>query len=135
MRWPLCFDGAAGRSIPKIDPVELLSQPSASLMAATPQAKTQAKIPDAHRRLPKYMNKDNKKYPSKSLFENVKLPSQPLASLLVRTPQVKTLGPYRRLPEYIEKDDKRNLRISLFGWEFMCVYFIVFILIICVIRF
>lgn len=135
MRWPLCFDGAAGRSIPEIDPVELLSQPSASLMAATPQAKKQAKIPDAHRRLPKYMNKDNKKYPSKSLFENVKLPSQPLASLLVRTPQVKTLGPHRRLPQYIEKDNKRNLRISLFGWELMCVCFIVFILIICFIRF
>ncbi|XP_061946969.1 uncharacterized protein LOC133670484 [Populus nigra] len=68
-------------------------------------------------------------------IDHVKLPSQPLSSLLVRTPQVKTQGPYRRLSEYIEKDDKRNLRISLFGWELICVYFIVFILIICVIRF
>ncbi|KAI9379757.1 hypothetical protein POPTR_017G140501v4 [Populus trichocarpa] len=64
MRWPLYFDGAAERSIPEIDPVELLSQPSASLMARTPKAKT----PNPHRRLPKYMNKNNKKYRSTSLF-------------------------------------------------------------------
>ena len=68
MRWPLYFVGAAERSIPEIDPVELPSQPSASLMAPPPQAKTQAKTPDAHRRLPKYINEDNKKYPSTSLF-------------------------------------------------------------------
>jgi hypothetical protein len=64
MRWPLYFDGAAERSIPEIDPVELLSQPSASLMARTPQAKT----PNRQPRLPKYTNKDNKKYRSTSLF-------------------------------------------------------------------
>ncbi|XP_052304624.1 uncharacterized protein LOC18106539 isoform X1 [Populus trichocarpa] len=64
MRWPLYSDGAAERSIPEIDPVELLSQPSASLMARTPQAKT----PNRQPRLPKYTNKDNKKYRSTSLF-------------------------------------------------------------------
>jgi hypothetical protein len=58
------FDGAAARSIPEIDHVKLPSQPLSSLLVRTPQVKT--RVP--YRRLPEYIEKDDKRNLRISLF-------------------------------------------------------------------